>query len=109
MEKTLHEARCILGETGYTHGSWNTTMNIKDVKYNIGYRWVDNQVEVSIDLPDQTYSASSYDGNICRVRNRTTGARLHGLMLTESIVRYPNHVFSEDDDDVVMVHKGVEY
>ena len=84
-------------------------MNIKDVNYTIGYRWVDNQVEVSIDLPDQTYSISAYDANICQVKNKTTGVRLHGLMLTESIVRFPNDVFSDDEDDVVMFYKGVEY
>ena len=61
-------------------------MTIKDVKYNNGYRWVDNQVEVAIDLPDQNYSISVYDANICQVKNKTTGARLHGLMFTESIV-----------------------
>ena len=38
MEKTLHEARRILGETGYGQDAWSTTMNIKDVKYNIGYQ-----------------------------------------------------------------------
>ena len=59
MEKTLHEARHILGETGYTEDSRKTTMNIKDIKYNIGYHWVDNHFEVSSDIPDQNYSVLS--------------------------------------------------
>ena len=109
MERTLHEARCILGETGYTHDSWSTTMTIKDGKYNIGHNWVDNQVDVSIDLPDVNYSASSFHSNICKLRNHTTGSRLHGLLLHESLVRYPNHIYNDDDDDVRLTYKGIEY
>ena len=109
MEKTLHEARRILGETGYTEDSHRATMAIKDVKYNIGYRWVDNQVEISIDMPDQKFSASSFDNNNCHLRNSTTGSRLHGLLLTESVVRFPNHLYQDSDDDIVMMHKGKEY
>ena len=109
MEKTLHEACRILGETGYTEDSHKTTMSIKDVKYNIGYRWVDNQVEISIDMPDQNYSASSFDNNICHLRNETTGARLHGLLLPESVVRFPNHLYQDSEDKIMMMHKGREY
>ena len=109
MERILHEARRILGETGYTEDSWSMTMNIKDIKYNIGYRWVDNQVEVSIDLPDCNFSARSYDGTICRLRKYTTGSRLHGLLINESIVRFPNHIFNDDNDDVRLTFKGKEY
>ena len=109
MEKTLHEARRILGETGYTEDSHRTTMAIKDVKYNIGYRWVDNQVEISIDMPDQNCSASSFDNNSCHLRNSTTGSRLYGLLLTESVVRFPNHLYQDSDDETVMMHKGKEY
>ena len=70
---------------------------------------VDNQVEISIDLPDQTYSTSAFDNNICDLRNETTGARLHGLLLTESVVRFPNHLYQEAYDKIVMMHKGKEY
>ena len=109
MERTLHEVLRILGETGYTQDSWSTTMNIKDVKYNIGYHWVDNQVEVSIDLPDSKYSAPAYDSNICKMKNYTAGTRLHGLMVTESVVRFPNHIFNDNADDVQVMYKGKEY
>ena len=109
MERTLHEARRILGETGYTHDSWSTTMNSKDAKYNIGYKWVDNQVEVSIDLPDMNYSASSYDANICKIKNHTTGSRLHSLLIMESIVRFPNHIYNDDSNIIKVMYKGREY
>ena len=109
MEKTLHEARRILGETGYAEDSHKTTMSTKDVKYNIGYKWVDNQVEISIDLPDQNYSASSFDINICHLRNEMTGAKLHGLFLNESVVRFPNHLYQDSDDVIKMMYKGKDY
>ena len=96
MERTLHEARRTLGETGYTYDSCSTTMTIKDMKYNIGYKWVDNQVKVSIDLPDANYSASSYDANICKIKNHTTGSILHSLLITESIVHFPNHIYNDE-------------
>ena len=101
MECTLHEAHRILGETGFTEDSHRTTMTIKDLKYNIGYRWIDNQVEISIDLPDQNFSASSFDNNICHLRNESSGSKLHGLLLTESVVRFPNHLFHDDSDTVI--------
>ena len=109
MEKTLHKARRILGETGYTEDSHRTTMAIKDVKYNIGYRCVDNQFEISIDMPDQKFSASSFDNSVCHLRNETTGSRLHGLLLTESVVRFPNHLYQDSEDVIKMMHTGKEY
>ena len=66
-------------------------------------------MEISIDMPDQNYSASSFDNNICHLRNEMTGARLHGLLLTESVVRFPNHRYQDLEDKIMMMRKGREY
>ena len=35
--------------------------------------------------------------------------KLHGLMLTESVVRFPNHLYQDDSDEVILSHRGVDY
>ena len=43
------------------------------------------------------------------MKKETTGSRLHGLLLTESVVRFPNHLYQDSEDVIKMMHKGKEY